>query len=172
MSEGKFVEVVNKKDKVIGKIERRIVHEKPTLHRAVHVFVFNKKKEIFLQKRPDTMQHYPSLWDSGVGEHTELNETYEKTARRGLKEELNLKPRKISYLTKKAILDKNCFEMIALFKTKFDGKIKISKKEVADGKFFTLKEAQKIMKEGKTTPFFNKLFKWYMHELKNSQNKP
>lgn len=162
MPEGKFVEVVDENDKVIGHVERSKVHDRPTLHRSVHVWVFNSKKEIFLQKRPKTMQHYPSFWDSSAGEHTEIGETYEQTARRGLKEELGIKVTELQYLGKKPILDKNCFEFITLFKTVFDGKITPDKHELEDGKFFTIKKSKELVKKGKTTPFFSQLAKEYM----------
>ncbi|MDO8633892.1 MAG: NUDIX domain-containing protein [archaeon] len=164
MPEGKFVEIVDQNDRVIGRIERDRVHDKPVLHRSVHVWVFNSRKEIFLQKRPKTMKQYPALWDSSVGEHTEIGETYEETAQRGLKEELGIKVTKLEYVGKKAILDGTCFEFITLFRTVFDGGIMPDKRELEDGKFFSPKKAAWLIKKGKTTPFFVELFRGYMHE--------
>ena len=164
MAEGKFVEIVDQNDRVTGRIDRNKVHDTPTLHRSVHVWVFNSREKIFLQKRPKTMKQYPSLWDSSVGEHTEIGETYEETAHRGLKEELGITVKHLEFLGKKAILDKTCFELIALYKTVFDGRIAPDKHELEDGKFFTVKEAEELIKKRKTTPFFAQLFKEYMHE--------
>lgn len=164
MPEGKFVEVVDENDCVIGKIERKKVHQKPTLHRSVHVWVFNSAGKIFLQKRPRTMKQCPSLWDSSAGEHCETGETIEQTAHRGLKEELGIKVTHLEYAGRKAILDGTCFEFIHLFRIVFDGKITPDMRELAGGKFFSMKEAKELVKKGETTPFFAQLFREYMHE--------
>ena len=161
MPEGKFVELVNATDKIVGIVPRKGIHSKPQPHRAVHVWVFNSKKELFLQKRPRTMEICPNLWDSSVGEHVEIKETYRKAALRGLREELNIKAKKIKRAGKKLVKFKNAHEMITLFKTTFGGKIKVNKKEIADGKFFTKNALKKLLKQKKTTPFFNAFFKEY-----------
>ena len=51
--------------------------------------------------------------------------------------------------------------MITLFKAKFEGKIKVNKKEIAGGKFFTKNALKKLIKQKKTTPFFNAFFNGY-----------
>lgn len=170
MPEGKFVEVVDKNDKVTGKTKRSEVHKKVLLHRSVHIWVFDSKGRLFLQKRPKTMEYYPGFWDSSVGEHVEIGETYMQTALRGLKEELGVTGPKLKKVKKKVIVDKACAEMISLFVTRFDEKITPDKKELDGGKFFTLKQIQELVKKGKTTPFFNAFFKWYIDELKNTKN--
>ncbi len=170
MPEGKFVELVDKNDKVIGKVLRVGIHHRKELHRAVHVWIFNREGKLFLQKRPLAMQMWPGFWDSSCGEHVELGESYEQTALRGVKEELNLSGLEFEMLAKRIIHDKNAHEMLVLFRTSFDGKIEINRKELAGGKFFTFKEIQKLVKAKKTTPFFNEFFRWYIDERKNTEN--
>ena len=159
MPEGKFVETVDANDKVTGTAPRKLIHKKPLPHRAVHVWAFNPQGELFLQKRPATMELCPSMWDSSVGEHVEIGEKYEHAAQRGLKEELNIRDAKLFWLSKKLVKHKNAHEMITLFATTFGGKIKINKKEIAVGQFFSKKEIKSLAKNKKTTPFFNAFFK-------------
>ena len=162
MPEGKFVELVDASDKVVGTAPRKLIHKKPLPHRAVHVWVFNALGELFLQKRPSTMELCPSMWDSSVGEHVEIGETYRQAAQRGLKEELHIRGTKPKRLSKKLVKHKNAHEMITLFATTFGEKIKINKKELAGGKFFSKAEIIELVKKKKTTPFFNVFFKkWF-----------
>ena len=44
-------DVVDENDQVLGQKERAHVHAECLLHRAVHVFVFNKSGDLYLQKR-------------------------------------------------------------------------------------------------------------------------
>lgn len=158
MPEGKFVETVDANDNVVGTAPRKLIHTKPLPHRAVHVWVFNRQGELFLQKRPSTMEMCPSMWDSSVGEHVEIGEKYEQAALRGLKEELNIKGAKLNRLSKKLVKHKNAHEIITLFSTTFDKKIKINKNELADGRFFSKAEISELVANKKTTPFFNVFF--------------
>ena len=50
-SPDEIFDVVNERDEVIGRATRSEVHERGLLHRAVHIFVFNSRGELFIQKR-------------------------------------------------------------------------------------------------------------------------
>jgi len=83
-------DVVNEWDQVVGRATRREVHANGLLHRAVHVFVFNAKGEVFLQKRSMAKDSSPGLWDSSASGHLESGEEYDPCAVRELEEELGL----------------------------------------------------------------------------------
>src|SRR6266571_4356980 len=44
--------IVNEEDEVIGEAARAEIHGNNLLHRAVHLFIFNPARELFLQTRP------------------------------------------------------------------------------------------------------------------------
>ena len=46
-----FVVLVNENDEKIGLMPKLEAHEKGVLHRAFSVFIFNRNKELMLQKR-------------------------------------------------------------------------------------------------------------------------
>lgn len=123
-----FFDIVSKQDKVIGRIDKATAHQTGALHRAVHVFVFNKKGQLLLGKRSKKKLLAPGLWDSSVGEHAKAGETYEKAAIRGLKEELGIRTKKVKKLFKIRINDKTSTyhnrEFIMLFEKEFNGKVK------------------------------------------------
>ena len=80
-------DVVDANDQVIGQEKRAVVHRKKLLHRAVHVFILNKRGEVFLQKRSRLKDAHPGVWDSSVAGHLDSGEGYECCAVRELGEE-------------------------------------------------------------------------------------
>ncbi|KAB2645097.1 MAG: NUDIX domain-containing protein, partial [Verrucomicrobia bacterium] len=72
-----WFDVVDESDRVISKALRKDVHAKRLLHRAIHVFVFNKAGEIFLQKRSLLKDMCPGLWDSSCSGHVDSGEDYD-----------------------------------------------------------------------------------------------
>src|SRR3984957_10973987 len=89
MSEEIF-DVVNDRDEVIGQRARREVHRLGLKHRAVHVLVFNRRGEVFLQKRSMIKDTFPGTWDSSASGHVDTGEDYDACAVRELGEELGL----------------------------------------------------------------------------------
>src|SRR5436190_22220009 len=83
-------DVVNERDEVIGKRPRREVHRLGLMHRATHVLVFNKRGQVFLQKRSINKDRQPGLWDSSASGHVDSGEDYDACVVRELREEIGL----------------------------------------------------------------------------------
>jgi isopentenyl-diphosphate delta-isomerase type 1 len=83
--------VVDEQDRVVRQALRRDVHAHGWLHRAVHVLVFNRAGQVFLQKRSMTKDMSPGLWDSSCSGHLDAGEDYDAAAWRELQEEIGLK---------------------------------------------------------------------------------
>jgi 16S rRNA (adenine1518-N6/adenine1519-N6)-dimethyltransferase len=84
-------DVVDDNNLVVGQSSRSEVHSRGLLHRAVHIFVFNKLGELYLQKRSSLKDSSPGLWDSSASGHLETGEDYLSAAERELTEELGIK---------------------------------------------------------------------------------
>jgi isopentenyl-diphosphate delta-isomerase type 1 len=82
--------IVNENDEIIGKDTRENIHKSGLLHREIHIWIFNDKGEILLQRRSETKDTYPGLLDVSVGGHVEIGDDYEKTAIRELAEEVGI----------------------------------------------------------------------------------
>ena len=54
-----FFDVVDERDRVIGRAPRSEVHARGWLHRAVHIFVFNSRGELLVQRRSAAMDMFP-----------------------------------------------------------------------------------------------------------------
>ena len=62
-------DVVDDRDQIIGTATRSDVHARKLRHRAVHVFLFNLKGELFIQKRAATKDSFPRCYDSSASGH-------------------------------------------------------------------------------------------------------
>lgn len=85
-----WFDVVNERDEVIGRELRRTVHARGLWHRAVHVLVFNRAGDVFLQKRSMLKDLSPGLWDSSCSGHLDSGEDYDAAAVRELAEEIGV----------------------------------------------------------------------------------
>lgn len=83
-------DVVNERDEVIGQRPRSEIHRLGLRHRAVHVLVFNRRGDLFLQKRSMKKDCFPGTWDSSASGHLDVGESYDDCAVREAREELGL----------------------------------------------------------------------------------
>jgi len=84
-------DVVDAANRVTGQATRAEVHGRGLLHRAVHVLVFNRKGEVFLQRRSRFKDVHPGLWDTSAAGHLDAGEDYPEAAVRELAEELGIR---------------------------------------------------------------------------------
>ncbi len=82
--------VVDKNDRIRGYASRSEVHGNNLRHRAVHILIFSKAGDVYLQQRSRWKDRHPLKWDSSAAGHVTAGETYDETARRELKEELGI----------------------------------------------------------------------------------
>ncbi|HEY4302496.1 MAG TPA: NUDIX domain-containing protein [Candidatus Didemnitutus sp.] len=89
--DAEYFDLVDALDRVTGRALRRDVHANGWRHRAIHVFVFNRAGEVFLQKRSMKKDMAPGLWDTSCSGHVDSGEDYDAAAQRELGEELGLR---------------------------------------------------------------------------------
>lgn len=83
--------VVNENGEVITTLPRSEIHGNPSLiHRVVHVLVFNRNGDLFLQKRSMNKDVAPGKWDTSVGGHVNSGETIREALNREMEEELGI----------------------------------------------------------------------------------
>ncbi|OHE87982.1 MAG: NUDIX hydrolase [Verrucomicrobia bacterium RIFCSPLOWO2_12_FULL_64_8] len=87
-----WLDVVDEHDRVVGRAPRHEVHARGLRHRAVHVLVFNRAGDVFLQKRSMHKDTAPGAWDSSASGHVDAGEDYDGCAARELREELGVAP--------------------------------------------------------------------------------
>lgn len=80
-----LVDVNDQETGLAGKME---AHRKGLLHRAISIFIFNRKGHMLLQQRSMNKYHSGGLWTNACCSHPQPGETTEQAARRRLPEEL------------------------------------------------------------------------------------
>lgn len=108
-------DVVDENDQVLRTERRAVVHAENLLHRAVHVFVFNKRNEIFLQKRSMLKDKHPGFWDSSAAGHLDAGEDYDDAVDRELQEELGIENAPLKHLAQLPPSEQTGWEHIGLY---------------------------------------------------------
>lgn len=143
--------VVEKNDKILGFRTRYDCHHNKTLiHRAIGIIIFDDQDHILLQKRSKNKDMSPGLYTISTSGHVDKGETYRKTAKRELLEELGVNlpiKQKNRFL---AELEKET-EMHCLFTAKSNRPFYPNKDEVDEVKFVTKSQLGKM--QSVLTPF-------------------
>lgn len=159
--------IVDLSGKIIGKATRSECHNNThLLHPVVHLHVFNKKGELYLQKRPLNKLVQPGKWDTSVGGHICVNETIEQSLARETEEEIgitNYKPQLILKYQWKSEIES---ELVFCFITNYSKTITPHKTELNGGKFWTLKDIKKNIGKDIFTPNFEHEFKILQKSIK------
>lgn len=148
-NQNELFDVVDENDNVIGRAKRGEVHRnKNLIHRSIGVVIFNRKGEIYLQRRSATKDTDPLKWTISCSGHVESGDTYEVTVKRELMEELGiLIP--FEYVTKFICRAPSETEMSVLYKGVSEGPFKLLKEEISGGRFFGKEELKKEVETGK-----------------------
>lgn len=136
-SDSERFSVVDENDQVVGDAPRGEVHGNNLRHRAVHLFIFNRQGELFLQKRSRWKDRHPLLWDSSAAGHVEAGEEYDETAVRELDEELGVKA-ELTRVVKLPCSERTGWEFIWLYRSEHDGPFQLAKTEIEHGEFFPI----------------------------------
>ncbi len=127
--------VVDEGDRVIGDAPRGEVHANNLRHRAVHILLFNRAGELFLQKRSRLKDRHPGVWDSSAAGHVDAGEEYDEAAGRELKEELGIST-ELERVVKLPASERTGEEFIWLYRGHHDGPFQLAAAEVECGEFF------------------------------------
>ena len=133
---GEIFDVVDEHDRVVGRKSRHEVHRQKLLHRAVHVFVFNQRGELFLQRRSKWKDAHPLRWDSSAAGHVNAGQTYDETAPREIEEELGVRA-EVERIGTLPPSEATGWEHVHLFRAQHDGPFSLNPAELDGGGFFT-----------------------------------
>ena len=141
-------DVVNERDEVIGQRTRAEVHRLGLKHRAAHVLVFNRRGELFLQKRSMKKDTFPGAWDSSTSGHLDHGESYDACAVRELREEIGLSiaepPRRLFKIEACAETDQ---EFVWVYRCEAEGPFTLHPAEIETGGWFAPETITSWMKE-------------------------
>lgn len=145
------IDVVDDRDRVIGSARRDEVLRRRLGFRVVHVFVFNSKGELLLQRLPATARH-PGTWGSSVAGYLFKGETYERAAKRRLQQELGIDPPPLHRAGVTTMDDSGSLKHITLFHAHHDGPFRPDLDAIADLTFFGLNQLTIAITAGTISP--------------------
>jgi isopentenyl-diphosphate delta-isomerase type 1 len=140
-------DVVDERDQIVGTATRSHVHAQKLRHRAVHVFLFNLKGELFVQKRAATKDSFPRCYDSSASGHLNSGEDYDRCAKRELQEELGLvlpAQRFLKHFKIEACEDTG-WEFVWVYSVVADEQPRINLDELESGEFWTRRHCQSML---------------------------
>ena len=160
-----YFDIVDEHGQVIGQASRAACHGDPDLiHRTVHVLVVDRNDRIFLQKRSPQKDIQPCKWDTSVGGHLDLGETYDQAALRELEAELGvtgLTPQYLySYRWHSAIETEEVRTYLIAWN--HESAFTLQSEEITEGRFWTFEEIREHMGQGILTPSFEEEFVRYL----------
>lgn len=146
------VVLVDHDDKEVGLEEKLRAHQNGgKLHRAISIFIFNKKGETMLQQRASTKYHGGGLWSNTVCSHPREGETPVDAAHRRLPEEMGFDcdMHEVFAFEYEAEMDKGLteHEYDHVIFGNYDKDPKPNPEEVQDWKWMSLGDLKKNLKE-------------------------
>jgi len=163
-----YFDIIDRSGNIVGKATRKECHNNKELaHRTVHVLVFNSGGELFLQKRSANKDIQPGKWDTSVGGHLDLGETFDQAVYREMKEELDIDT-PVRYIYDYWMHSDVETECVRTYMCTYDGDINYDPNEIDDGRFWSREEIEKNIGTGIFTPNFEEEYQKYL-EWSSSQ---
>ena len=156
------LEFMDADNRVIGVEKRSEIHRRQLRHRSVHIFIFNSRGELYLQKRSPEKDQYPEHWDSSAAGHLDPGELPGSAAHRELGEELGIAAELGEVYRHPACLETG-WEFVTLFSGFTDETIRLNLDEAIEGRYFTLREVEGLLNDPtrKVAPGFRLLYREY-----------
>ena len=157
------LDIVNEEGEVIKSLKRSEIHGNPELiHRVVHVLVFNKNGDLFLQKRAMTKDVAPGKWDTSVGGHVNAKESIEDALHREMAEELGITDCHTEFLY--TYIHSNQFEteLVFTYSCMYDGPIVFQEDEIDEVHPWKVDEINKSLGSGILSDNFEHEFETYL----------
>ncbi len=165
MEEDEWLDVVDDGNRVTGKDTYENIYRKGLSHRIVHVFVFNPRGQLLLQKRAKTRGFCPGCICSSASGHVKSGESYEEAGKRELSEELGISGVKLDKLREfLSVKQDGIRKFLCLFGCIWNGKYKPNPSEVESAKFYDLDFLRKNKGRLEITPELSEILEWYLSQ--------
>jgi isopentenyl-diphosphate delta-isomerase type 1 len=163
--------LVDPDGKIIGKAPRSVCHSgTKLLHPVVHVHIFNRHHQLFLQKRSLNKDTQPGKWDTSVGGHLSHGESLETGLAREVEEEIGLVNLEYRFIAKYIWESEIEKELSYVFFAEQNGDLKINPDEIDEGKFWNWNELNKSLGKNIFTPNFENELKMFNNLFQSKIN--
>ena len=161
------IDAVDLHDNVVGNIKRKNVLDSYKNFRVAHIFLFNRKGELLIQKISKKNTRHPFYWGSSVAGYLFAGEDYKTCALRRLKQELGIESN-IKFFGKVLMKEETGNKMIELFTCTYNGKINFNSEIILKTEFHSLSNIELMLNNSDRsfTPTFNYLFNFFKAQVK------
>jgi len=129
-------DVVNDRDEVVDRASRKDVHTRNLFHRAVHVWIFNRRGQLLIQKRSASKDVHPNVWDCSTSGHVDSGEDYFTAVVREISEEIGLDPAPdLQMLGKTEPVAATGYEFIQVYRGESEGPFQPCPREISEIKW-------------------------------------
>jgi isopentenyl-diphosphate delta-isomerase type 1 len=143
-----LLDVVDAQDRVVGVRTRGDIHRMGLMHRSVHILVFNRNDELFIQKRSMSKDNNPGLWDSSAAGHLDSGEDYSDCAIRELAEELGVVvAAPLEILFRLSASEHTGMEHCTVYRCMNDGPFQLQEEEIDEGTWVACSEMDRRVSE-------------------------
>ena len=147
-----IVQIVDRDNREIGAVSRKVMREQRLIHRACYILVFNPAGELFIQKRTLTKDIYPGYWDVAAGGVVLAGESYEESAKRELTEELGINGVPLMPLFDQYYEDENNRVWGRIFRCVSAGPFVLQAEEIESGQFLAPAAVLELSEKEPFTP--------------------
>lgn len=153
------IQIVDKDQKPLRGLSKKQAYTDGAIHQIVRIAIFDKNKNMLLQKRSLNEDTFPGAWDQAAGGHVDFGEDIFEAAERETLEELGLKFKfdasdlVCTYYTSGRYGKKSINRFNYVFQKTLSGirDIKLNAEEVAEIGCFSTPEIIKLIRNNKTT---------------------
>lgn len=175
-----WVDIWTKDGKPTGnKILKSQAHALGYYHPTIHLWIFNSKGEVLLQKRASAKKTFPGKWDVSVAGHITAGDSPEETVIREAREELGLtvKPGDAEFIGVRSsdirhsekLIDREHHHIYLLRKDLDTGHLKLQQEEVADVSWISADRLKKYQGDPNSfpdlVPFEPEYFRYVTEQL-------
>lgn len=130
-----ILDAVDEADQVVGTARRADVFRLRTNFRVAHLFLFNQRGEILLQRLAVRRKRHPGCWGSSVAGYVTSGETYAEAIARRSREELGIGVQDLKLLGKTSMSDEGCTKFICAFSGRCEGPLAVDTSHIAEVRF-------------------------------------
>ena len=134
-----LLQLVDQEGRPAGAAERSLCHGNPELiHAVVHLYLFDSRGRLYLQKRAQGKDTFPGRWDTSVGGHLGAGESPRQALEREALEELGLAVRELRErreLEPFLLRSRWESEYVFPFRAVYDGELRPNPEEISEGRF-------------------------------------
>jgi isopentenyldiphosphate isomerase len=163
MAAAEVLDRVNERDQPIGTIARVDVFRLHANFRVVHVFIFNHRRELLLQRIAPNRVRHSGRWGSSLAAYVAAGEDYLTAARRRLQEELGIYNLGLTEIGKTQMLDEGSGKFIALYRGRYGGPFEVDSSHIAGVEFVPMERVRAAAAQdpSRFTPTFLYLLDFY-----------